>query len=74
MSSATQYRQYMDECLRAAAKAKSAEERRSLLELAQTWHQAATRQDAHDILAESQGGGAPSESLRDKAVRLPPTL
>jgi hypothetical protein len=42
MSSATQYRQYMDECLRAAAKAKSDEERKSLLQLAQTWHEAAT--------------------------------
>jgi hypothetical protein len=41
MASFAQYRQYMDECLRAAAEAKSAEERRSLLQLAQTWHRAA---------------------------------
>jgi hypothetical protein len=41
MSSSAEYRRYMDECLRAAAKAKSDKERKSLLQLAQTWHQAA---------------------------------
>jgi len=42
MASSVEYRQYMNECLRAAAKAKSVEERKSLLQLAQTWHRAAT--------------------------------
>ena len=40
MASSLEYRRYMDECLRAAAKAKSEEKRRSLLQLAQTWHEA----------------------------------
>ena len=40
MASSIEYRRYMDECLRAAAKARSDEERRSLLQLAQTWHEA----------------------------------
>jgi hypothetical protein len=52
MASFAQYRQYMDECLRAAAEAKSAEERTSLLQLAQTWHRAATSPQAIDKVAE----------------------
>ena len=48
MASLTDYRLYMDECLRAAAKATSNEERKSLLQLAQTWHEAATRLEAYD--------------------------
>src|SRR5437588_12290312 len=40
MASSIEYRRYMDECLRAAAKARSDEERWSLLQLAQTWHEA----------------------------------
>jgi hypothetical protein len=42
VASSVEYRQYMDECLRAAAKATSEEERKALLRLAQTWHRAAT--------------------------------
>jgi hypothetical protein len=40
MASSVEYRRYMDECLRAAAKARLDEERRSLLQLAHTWHEA----------------------------------
>jgi hypothetical protein len=36
-----EYRHYMDECLRAAAEAKSVMKRKSLLQLAQMWHRAA---------------------------------
>ena len=46
MGSSVEYRQYMDECLCAAAKASSEEERNSLLQLAQTWHEAATNLEA----------------------------
>jgi hypothetical protein len=45
-----QYRQYMEERLRAAAKAKSAEERTSLLQLAQTRHRAANSLEERDKL------------------------
>ena len=51
MASSGEYRQYMDECLRAAAKATSEEERNSLLRLAQTWHEAATSLEASTSLA-----------------------
>jgi hypothetical protein len=46
MDCSIEYRKYMDECLRAAAKAASETERKSLLQLAQTWHEAATNLEA----------------------------
>ena len=52
MASCLEYRQYMDECLRAAAKATSEEERKSLLRLAQTWHRAATSLETSVKVAE----------------------
>ena len=52
MASSVEYRQYMDECLRAAAKATSEEERKSLLRLAQTWHRAATSLETSVKVAE----------------------
>jgi hypothetical protein len=55
MGSSVEYRQYMDECLRAAAKASSEEERNSLLQLAQTWHEAATNLEASNGLASHDG-------------------
>ena len=57
MASSGEYRQYMGECLRAAAKAKSAEERKSLLQLAQTWHRAATSLEASDEVLEQTAHG-----------------
>jgi hypothetical protein len=42
MSEASEFRQYADEALRWAEKSKTETERRSLLELARTWAQAAT--------------------------------
>jgi hypothetical protein len=51
MASSIQYRQYMKECLRSAAKASSPEERKSLLQLAQTWHEAATNLETSARLA-----------------------
>jgi hypothetical protein len=57
MTTSVQYREYMAECLRAAAKAKSAEERASLLQLAQTWHRAATRLEASASWAEETRQG-----------------
>jgi hypothetical protein len=54
MAASTEYRRYMDECLRAAAKAASQEERKSLLQLAQTWHAAATNLAASEALAKSE--------------------
>ena len=56
MASSGEYRQYMDECLRAAAKATSEEERNSLLRLAQTWH--ATSLEASTSLAKKASFGA----------------
>jgi hypothetical protein len=41
MSSAEQYREFASECLQWAATAKDEEQRRSLLDLAKTWNQAA---------------------------------
>jgi hypothetical protein len=52
MASSIEYRRYMDECLRAAAKAASDEERKSLLQLAQIWHQSATNLEARAGLVE----------------------
>ena len=57
MASSGEYRQYMGECLRAAAKAKSAEERKSLLQLAQTWHRAATSLETSDEVLEQTAHG-----------------
>ena len=42
MSEASEFRQYADEALRWAATATTEKERRSLLELARTWAEAAT--------------------------------
>jgi hypothetical protein len=42
MSEASEFRQYADEALRWAAEATTEKERRSLLELARTWAEAAT--------------------------------
>jgi hypothetical protein len=41
MSEASQFRQYADEALRWAAKAATEKERRSLMQLARTWAEAA---------------------------------
>ena len=46
MACSIEYRKYMDECLRAAARAASEDERKSLLQLAQTWHEAASNLEA----------------------------
>ena len=54
MASSNEYRKYMDECLRAAAKAASEDERQSLLQLAQTWHEAATNLEASAGLMEEK--------------------
>ena len=43
MPTASEYRHYLDECLRWAAEARSDEERKSFLQLAKTWHEAAIR-------------------------------
>ena len=43
MSSASEYRHFMDECLRWAIDARSDEERTSFLQIAKTWHEAAMR-------------------------------
>ena len=53
MACSIEYRKYMDECLRAAAKAASEDERKSLLQLAQTWHEAASNLEASAGLEES---------------------
>jgi hypothetical protein len=52
MACSIEYRKYMDECLRAAAKAASEDERKSLLQLAQTWHEAASNLEASTGLME----------------------
>ncbi|MEA3071790.1 MAG: hypothetical protein QOD29_3236 [Alphaproteobacteria bacterium] len=52
MACSIEYRKYMDECLRAAAKAASEDERKSLLQLAQTWHEAASNLEASAGLME----------------------
>jgi hypothetical protein len=53
----TELRRYMDECLWAATKAASQEERKSLLQLAQTWHAAATNLEASEALAKESHDG-----------------
>jgi hypothetical protein len=59
MASSLEYRRYMDECLRAAAKAKSEEERRSLLQLAQTWHEAINLEASAELVKQSVTVSAP---------------
>jgi hypothetical protein len=49
----------MDECLRAAAKARSDEERRSLLQLAQTWHEAINLEASAEVVKQSVTVSAP---------------
>jgi hypothetical protein len=59
MASSIEYRRYMDECLRAAAKARSDEERRSLLQLAQTWHEAINLEARTEMVKQSLTVSAP---------------
>ncbi len=70
MASSVEYRQYMDECLRAAAKAKSAEERKSLLQLAQTWHRAATSLEASDKVADQRPKLVEGESQPEQPAAI----
>jgi hypothetical protein len=49
----------MDECLRAAAKARSDEERRSLLQLAQTWHEAINLEASAELVKQNVTVSAP---------------
>ena len=59
MASSIEYRRYMDECVRAAAKAMSEEERRSLLQLAQTWREAINLEANADVVKQSVTVSAP---------------
>lgn len=59
MASSIEYRRYMDECLRAAAKARSDEERRSLLQLAQTWHEAINLEASAELVKQNVTVSAP---------------
>ena len=43
MTTATEYRRFLDECLHWAANARSETERNAFLPLAKTWHEAAVR-------------------------------
>ena len=43
MTTATEYRHFMDECLHWAANARSPEERNAFLQMAKTWYEAAIR-------------------------------
>jgi hypothetical protein len=53
MASSVECRRYMDDGLRAAAKARSEEERRSLLQLGQTWHEAINLETSADLVKQS---------------------
>ena len=59
MASSIGYRRYMDECLRAAAKARSDEERRSILQLAQTWHEAINLEASAEVVKQNVTVSAP---------------
>jgi hypothetical protein len=43
MSTATEYRRFLDECLHWTDNARSREERKTFLQMAKTWHEAALR-------------------------------
>jgi hypothetical protein len=43
MTTATEYRRFLDECLHWADKARSPDERKTFLQMAKTWHEAAIR-------------------------------
>src|SRR5271166_4237697 len=53
LASSVECRRYMDDGLCAAAKARSEEERRSLLQLGQTWHEAINLETSADLVKQS---------------------
>jgi hypothetical protein len=62
MTTPNEYRQFAEECFKWAKRAKSDEERETLLDMANTWMQAASIQEQQNARRPERYGATPAKS------------